>query len=94
MVNRPVHGQKTGVKDVYSVDFFGCDDPDSPSQSVTFNLRSQRVATAIGKFLAVVERGVLIIGRQNDGSGIHASGQTTTSSLIATGLYHLFIIMR
>ena len=93
LVDCTVHGQETGVKDVYLIDFIGRDKADGPCQSVAFNLLPKCVATTVGELLAVVECRIIIAGRQNDSRGIHASGETTTPRLVATGLHHLFIIM-
>jgi signal transduction histidine kinase/DNA-binding response OmpR family regulator len=43
--------------------------------------------------LSVVQFGILITGRKNDGCSIYAASQTSSASLIAASLYHILIIM-
>ena len=44
------------------------------------------MSALVGELLRVVQLAVLVIGREDDGSGIDAACQTTAAGLVAAGL--------
>ena len=93
LVQGTVHSQKTGVEDIDFIDFFGSNNAHSPSYSITLYLLAERLALLICELLTVVQFGILITGRKDNGCCIYAACQTSSASLIAASLYHILIIM-
>ena len=82
-----VHGEDAGIEDVYLVDFPGSDNAKSPGYGIALDYLAQGIAPLLGELLGVVEVGIAVVGREDDGSGIDTAGKTTSTGLIATSLY-------
>ena len=93
LIECPVHRQDTGIEDIDLIYLLGSNDSYSPSHGITLYLHAKSLPPLVCKLLAVVECFILITRRQNDSSGIDTASQTTTTSLIAAGLYKVLIIM-
>ena len=91
--NGTVHGEERGMKDVNLIDFLGCHYAYRPCHGIALYLLAKGITAPLSQLLRVVKVGVVIVGRQDDGGGIHAAGQATTPGLVATCLYKVFIIM-
>ena len=88
-----VHGEEGGMKDIDLVDLLRCHDAYCPGHRLLLNLLPQGIALLLRQLLRVVEVGVVVVGRQDDGGSIDATGETATTGLVASGLHHTFIIM-
>src|SRR5574344_2522809 len=86
LIERPVHGEDTGVENIDFVDFIGGDDAYSPCQGIPLHNLTQGITPFFGELFRVVELIVHIIFRQYHGGGIHAARQTTATSFIAASL--------
>ena len=93
LVERTVHGEEAGVEDVYAVDLLGRNHAHSPCHGVAHYLVAQRAACLLAKFLRVVEQSVVVVGRQNDGSSVHASSKTTATGFVAASLNEVGLVM-
>ena len=85
LVDGTVHGGDAGTQDVHLVNLLVRDDAHGPTDGIALNLLAQLVALSGRQLLRVVQQGVLIVGSQNHGGGIHRSGQTATPGLVAAG---------
>ena len=82
-----VHGEDTGIEDVYLVDFLGSDNADSPGYGIALDYLAQGIAPLLGELLGVVEVWIAVVGREDDSGCIYTASKTTSSGLIATSLY-------
>ena len=94
VIEGTVHGEDTGIEDVYLVDFLGSDNADSPGDCITLDYLAQGIAPLLGELLGVVEVGIAVVGREDDGGSIYTASKTTSSGLIATSLYQRWMIIR
>lgn len=92
-VKGTVHGEDTGIEDVYLVDFLGSDNADSPSYGIALDYLAQGIAPLLGELLGVVEVGIAVVGREDDSGCIYTASKTTAASLIAAGFYHGGVII-
>ena len=86
-----VHGQKGSIQDINLIYFLGCHYPYSPGCSFFLDYRTQFITLFLCQFLGVIEHFILKSGRKNDGCSIDGSCQTTTTGLITTGFYQVFM---
>ena len=93
LVERTVHGQKRGIKDIDFVNLFRRDHPDGPCHGVTLNNLAQLVTPVVGELLGVVDGFVLIIRSENHGCRIDTTRQTTPAGFVASSLYLSFVKM-
>ena len=82
-----VHGEDTGIEDVYLVDFLGGDNANSPGYGIALDYLAQGIAPLLGELLGVVKVGITVVGRENDCCCIDTAGKASATSLIATSLY-------
>ena len=82
-----VHGEDTGIEDVYLVDFLGGDYSHSPGYGIALDYLAQGIAPLLGELLGVVEVDITVVGREDDSGCIYTASKTTSSGLIATSLY-------
>jgi hypothetical protein len=57
------------------------------------HLLAKGITLLLGELFGIVEYSIVIVGRKNDGSRKHASSQTATAGLVATGLYTIGVVM-
>ena len=88
-----MHGQDGGVQDVYLIDFLGCHHTHGPSYGVALDDVSQLLSALVSQLLRVVQRLILIVFWEDDGSSIHAASQTASASLVAACLHLACIVM-
>ena len=93
LVEGAVHGEDGGVEDVYLVDFLRRDHADSPCHGVAHDDLAEGVALLLSELLGVVEGGVFIVGREDDGGGIDTAGKASAPRLVATGLHEALMVM-
>ena len=81
------------MENVYLVNLFWGNNADRPSHGIALNLIPQGHSAFLCQLLRVVELCIVVAIGKNHRGRIDASGQTTTASLITTGLYKTFIKM-
>ena len=84
-VEGAVHGQDGGVEYVDAVDFLRRADAHAPCKSLGFDDGPERLATALGGLLGVVEPGMMEVRRKNHGGGHYRAGETSASGFVASG---------
>ena len=80
-----MHGEDAGIEDINLVDFPGGDYSHSPGDGITLDYLTEGIASLLGELLGVVEVGIAIVGRKDDGGGIYTAGKATSARLIAAG---------
>ncbi len=93
LVYGSVHGEVGGMEDVYPVYLLSCTHSHRPRYGIALYLLSQLVALFLRQLFGVVEHLVVVVGGQNDGSGIHWTSKATPARLVATSLSLSCIIM-
>ena len=93
LVDSTVHGGDAGTEDVHLVDFLRTDDTHSPCYGVALNLLTQHIALLRCELFGVVQEVVMIVLGQNHGCRIDTASQTSASSLVASCLHEVFIII-
>ena len=86
LVERAMHGQNTGIKNVDTVNILRRHRCYCPGQRVALNSFAKLITLLDRQLLGIVELGIVVTFRQNDRSREHRSGQTTPARLIASGL--------
>ena len=81
-----VHGKKRSMENIYFINLLRCHDTYSPCQRIVLNLLAQGITLLLRQLLRVVQRRVVIVGWQDDGSSIDAAGETAAPRLIASCL--------
>ena len=91
LVDSSVHSQDAGLEDVDLIDFLCGDDAHSPIHCVMLNFFPELIAHLLVELLGIIEPFILVVGRKDDRSGIHASCQASSSCLVASSFYDVFI---
>ena len=93
LVERTVHGQETGMKNIDLIDLLRRDDADSPRHRIMLNDLSELIALLGRELFRVVEQRIVVVTRQDDGGSIDTACQASAAGLIAAGLNTISIIM-
>ena len=92
LVEGTVHGEDGRVEDVDVVYLAGRHTGHGPRHSIALHLFAQGVAALGGELLGVVEPLVAVVGREDDGRGKHAAGETAAPGLVAARLYQSEVV--
>ena len=74
------------MEDVETVDFLGLDDGNRPSKRFPLDFGTEQVALPFAELLGVVEEGVVVVWRKDDGSSDDRPGEGTASGFVASRL--------
>lgn len=93
LVERTVHSQKAGMKDVDLIDLLRSDNTNSPRHSIMLNDLAELIAFLGRKLFRVIEQRIIVVTRQDDGGSIDTACQASAAGLVTAGLYAISIIM-
>ena len=94
LVYGSVHGEVGGMKDVYLVYLLRRTRAHRPRYGIALYLLSQLVALFLRQLFGVIEHLVVVVGWQNDGSGIHRTSKAAPARLVAASFYLSCVIVR
>ena len=80
LVERTVHSQKAGMKDVDLIDLLRCDNTNSPRHRIVLNDLAELIAFLGCELFRVVEQRIVVVTRQDDGGTLPARHPRPASS--------------
>ena len=88
-----MHGENRGIEDVYLIDFLWCDHTHRPRHSVALYGVAEDIAPLLAELFRIVEVGVDIVWREDDGGSKYRSSEASPSCLVAARLYQTSMIV-